>query len=169
MFPEEVLNAVKAASKKHPGDISQAIDMAVKTITKLPNYSEFVNSLVHRAIQELVYQQRHIENTNTKKNNGSYGGTPKVNAGESHTVGKVFESVFNYKIAGTILGMVKGEDLEGIASEEEAIANGHLFNSRLCKKLSSLVPKGKMVKEAVSEKKLQSLFREIQKKLEEAA
>ena len=69
--------------------------------------------------------------------------------------------VYNYRIGGTLLGLVFGKDLLGIAEHERAIAEGHTFNARLAEALNPIVPANKRVKDAVAEKRLQMIFRQI--------
>ena len=81
-------------------------------------------------------------------------------------------SSYLYNIAGTSLGEVLGKDLLDLADIEDNRAEGHVFNSRVLRRLSDVVPENKKVKSAISEKKLNALFSELQavpKKKQEAA
>lgn len=158
-IPENVLRIVEEAAGKHPADIPKAVERAEKGIRGLAEFDELVSMLVRNTVQELVYDARHRANTRMRREAGDYGGPAKVVSGDSASLGRVCESVYSYRIAGTVLGLVKGADLQAIAEGERSVASGHLFNVRLCLKLQELVPADKRVQDAVTEKRLRGLFK----------
>lgn len=160
-FPESLLTVVKRAVKKYPADIEKCVAEAEKLLRKRKAFTEWVGMLITQGVQEIVYDIRHQINVRIKKENKEYGGKSTVIPGASEAVQEV-ESVYAYRIAGTMLGLVLGADLRGIADSEAAIANGHQFNSILARRLMPLVPKDKRVQDVVTEKRLQKMFREAQ-------
>lgn len=162
-FPEEVLCVCRAASERHPEDVSAAVDEAVARLKRLASYPDLVETLVRQAVQDLVYEARHVKNVRTRRENGGYGGPPKVTVGGNAEIGRVYEDVFAYRIAGTTLGSLTGAELPAVASKEREIAGGHLFNAALCERLARSVPVERTVREVVSEKRLRALFRELRR------
>ncbi len=160
-FPESLLAVVKRAVKKYPADIEKCVAEAEKALRKRKAFTEWLDILITQGVQEIVYDIRHQINTRIKNENKEYGGKSTVIPGASEAVQEV-ESVYAYRIAGTMLGLVLGVQLLDIANSEAAIANGHQFNSVLARSLMPLVPNDKRVQEAVSEKRLQKMFREAQ-------
>ena len=169
LIPENVQKVVEDATARYASDIDRATREAMKRIKKLPEYPQLVEMFLEKAVQEMVYDARHIVNVRTKRQAGVYGGKGKVRVGDSSAVRRVTDSMYNYHIAGTVLGLVIGKDLPTIAESELRIGNGHLHNSRLCYYLSRIVPKDKRVKDAVTEKKLRELFRRAQRDVDSDA
>lgn len=162
-FSESVLEAVKAVMRKFPGDLERQKTEAVKAIKKLPDYAELIESLVTAAVHDIVYDLRHTANGVVKKEAGQYGEPAKVVSGLSQAVNDAAASVYLISIAGKALGDIYGKELKGIAADQGAIANGHLLNRRLCLRLAKIVPEEKQIREAVSEKRLRALIREVQR------
>ncbi len=161
MFPEPVLVAVKVATAANPGDISKATQEAEIAIRKLYTDKQLGEIFITSAIQELVYERRHQDNRDIKRAIGAYDSTRKVKQEESQAVQRVFESVYEYRIAGTILGDLLGEQLLPIADSEEAIANGHMANGTLLRKLRPMVRNGCKVRDEVSVRKLVNVFKQV--------
>lgn len=161
-FPESVNEVIRDACRKFPSDITRAHAYASRLIRKLDEFDDLVNTLVEHAILGLVHQRRHHENVQIKNDTGKYSSKAKV-LGMSEEVNSVCKSVYLYNIGARTLGMLEGQELEPIADNEDAIADGHHFNANLCRRLRRLVGDGVKVKEAVSEKKLRALFNELQK------
>ncbi len=160
-FPEEVLSVVKEANANNPS-AEDAVEEALGGVKALSSYDDFVGTLVESAVQNLVYDGRHYTNTQIKNQAGAYNTTPKTVVGDSPAVKRAEISVYLYAIAGTSLGDVLGKDLLDIATHEDNKAEGHVFNSRLLRRLSNVVPTNKKVKNAISQKKLKALFSELQ-------
>ncbi len=165
--PKNVQKVVEECAAKYPSDIEKATEEAERRIVKLPEYRQLVKSLVRKAIQEMIYDARHVTNVRIKRETSRYGGTSKITVGDSASVLEIQESVYNYQIAGTVLGSLLGRDLPAITDSERAIGNGHLVNSTLCSYLSTVVPSDKQVREAVTEKRLRNLFRRAEKTVKE--
>ena len=163
-FPKPVLTIVGKAAAKYGDDVEQAVAYAGKLVRRLKEYDVFAIGLVDHALRELIYDARHQTNLRIRRENGNDVDRvdPKVVVGRSPAVAEVYESVYSYLIAGMMLGSVRGDVLEGIASSERAKANGHGFNANLAEALHPMVPADKTVREVVSEKKLQALFRRLQ-------
>lgn len=163
-LPKSVLAIVKKAADKYPTDIPKALDMADRAVRKLPEFDELVSNLVRHSIQDLIYEYRHTVSRQVKRDAGSYKVKPKVIVGKSKGVNAAARrSLFLLPIAGTILGRVLGKDLIGIANHEQEKANGSAVNARLCFRLAEVVPKNKFVDEAISKRRLHTIFREVSK------
>lgn len=160
-FPAEILEIIRKSADKHKTDIPAATSEAERKIRARPDFGSVVDTLVRAAIQEQVYVARHRITSRIKYETGQYGGPPKVIAGESVGGRRAAISCYEHRIAGTILGLVLGENLMDIADSEDAIGNGHLFNARLAMALRPLVPDGKYVKDAVPEKKLRVIMENL--------
>lgn len=164
-YPDEVVAIAQDAAAKHGDDIDVAVEVAEAAIRALPSFKAIVAVLLHNAFRELIYDARHVANVQTRRNAGHYGGPGVVVTGASTGIKEIYRSVYEYNIAGTQLGLLKGGELTDIADSESAIASGHMFNAELCRRLAKIVPEGKTVKEAVSEQELDSLFAKVKRKL----
>jgi len=162
-IPPEVHDIARRCAEKHKQDVNVAIAAAYEQVMKLDNFDEFVLALAHAAVSDLVYDCRHQSARAMKIAAGAYGGPAKVIVGLSGSVQRVYESLYNYRIAGTVLGCLYGRDLADIASKEAEKASGHRFNADLCAKLATMVPDDKRVHDVVSEKTLGNLFRNMEK------
>lgn len=162
-IPQEVHDIARQCAEKHKQDVRAAIDAAYDKVRNLDDFDEFVQSLVYGAISDLVYDCRHQSARAMKINAGAYGGAAKVTAGSSGSVQRTYDSLYNYRIAGTVLGCLYGRDLADIAKSEAEKASGHRFNAGLCAKLATMVPDDKRVHDVVSEKTLGNLFRNMEK------
>lgn len=161
-FPQEVRVIVREANTNSPSDIEGATTEALINVKRLSAYDELVDTLVEHAVHDLICDDRHSINTQIKHQSGVYYQTPKTVVGESTAVMRAEFSAYSYRIAGTSLGEVLGKDLLDIAGVEDNKADGHVFNSTLLRRLSNVVPQNKKVRNAITQKKLKSLFAELQ-------
>lgn len=168
-YPKKVIDVANKMAEKYPSDISKATEEAEKKIRKLPEFNELVDILIRNAVQDLVYDARHRSNVQVRRENGKYGTGAKVVSGRSTSVNRAAKSVYNFHIAGTVLGAIRGDQLISIAVSEEETAEGYLFNARLCRRLSGIVPKDKTVKDAVTERRLRSIFNEVKREVNRGA
>lgn len=162
-YPENVLRAAEKSVLKHPNDLDKAIEQCEKSVRRLKTFDSLVDFLIHKALQDLVYEKRHTMNVSMKRAASEYGGLGKVISGHSEGLARAARSVYLYHIGGSTLGALTGDQLEQIATDEQMIADGHLFNANLCLKLQPLVKKGKTVKDCVNEKKLNAIFVGLEK------
>lgn len=160
-FTEQIRSIIREANTNHttPED---ATTEALHNVRGMSSYGEMVETLVEHAVHDLVCDDRHTINTRIKYQTGVYFQKAKAEVGESVAVMRAETSVYSYCIAGTSLGEILGKDLLGIASIEDNKADGHIFNSRLMRSLSNVVPQNKTVRRAISNKKLKALFAELQ-------
>jgi len=159
-FPKNVVSIIEQANANNPNDIVTAVNDAVARVKRLPEYPDLVDKLVHNSIQELLYDARHRINVQIKRDSGYYGGPAKVSH-YSESINRVCASVYAYQIARRQLGKIQGNELNGIAANEDRMADGHKFNADLCRWLAELVPADKLVEQAVSERKLKAKFRKL--------
>jgi len=162
-YPPKIVKAARDARDAHPDDIPAAVAEAEAAIRKMPEFASLVEKLITHSIRELVYSARHEWNENFKKDNGFYS-TNKSRPIEG-CVNEAYASVYLYKVGGSILGKLTGEDALRIATSELTIANGHLFNHRLLSFLGGVVPAEKRVEEVLSEKKLKKEFDRIRNEM----
>jgi hypothetical protein len=158
-IPAPILDAVRRAILQHPDDLNAMVECAIREAKETTEYKGYRESLAARAIRGLVYDERHRANVSIRRAAGGYGGPAKVNRAESLSV----QSVYAYSIAGRSLGQLYGRDLPNIIESEASIADGHLFNVRLCKRLKELVGDEQQVQEAVKESRLRRIFKECEK------
>ena len=157
-WPQSILSIAKQMAEKYGDDINKATEEAEKQIRKLPEFTELVNRFITHSVRDLIYVERHKENTRIKNGQGAFHSKPQVN-GVCDSVHRALASVYyNYRIGGITLGSTLGGDLLGIAEKEASIAQGHTNNATLCTLLAKIVPEDKTVREAVPEKKLKQLF-----------
>lgn len=164
---EEVVAVVRKAVAKHGDDVQVAVGEAIKLVRKLPSFETFVSELVDQQVRRMVYDERHSQNIRLRaavRSGGNVESQQKVNIAKSKTV--LAESRwFGLFIGGMTLGNIAGADLVPLAEKEESLASGHQFNALLLRKLSSKVPEGKTVREAIKASELDKLADNIQKAL----
>jgi len=161
-FPEEMIKIVKDANANNPSKPEDATAAALLGITRMSSYDDLVVMLVEQAVKNLIFDERHLINVRIKYQAGAYNTKTKTVVGDSSAVMRAEISAYLYNVAGTSLGEVLGKDLLDIADIEDNRAEGHVFNSRLLRRLSDVVPDDKKVKNAITDKKLKALFSELQ-------
>lgn len=164
-FPESVLNAAEKAALKHPSDIDQAVKHWNRAVRRLPDFDEFAGDLILRAGRELIHDIRHQMNRVAKRESGEWHTTSKV-SGSLDEIERITREVYFgdvYFIDGRTLSEIKGSELADVADSERATANGHEWNARLLDKLKPVVPKGKTVKQALSDKRLRGIVSSIER------
>ncbi len=161
MFPESILQIAREAAQRNGDDVSTAVDEAVTLIKATPEFEHLLEKMIRVAVSDMVYKARHQSNKIIKKEAGQYGGEPRVKTAGHSAVQASYTSVYNYYLGGKTLGNLLGAELEQLARAEAAVAEGHMFNVNLLRRLSAMVPKDKLVRESVGEKKLRVLFKEL--------
>lgn len=156
---DEIQKIAYEEAKKHADNIDAATDAAVRRVSRLAAYEEYIEDLVRQAIRGRVCDCRHAMNVAMRAENNGFGGPAKVTAGVA--TNSVAMSVYTYMIDGRTLGQIRGDELEEIAESEAARAHGHQFNVKLCRKLMDRVAADKLVCECVKEKELRKIFQEI--------
>ncbi len=167
-LPDAVLRAVSVGVTTHPDNPADATTLALQTIQALENYTSLIGSLVQQCIQDAVYDERHRRNKIIRREAGLYGAQQQVRRGPSQgaAVGKVYETVYNYYIAGKTIGLVLGCELATIARSEKGVAEGHMFNVRLCEALQATgIQPGQTVRQAVSERQLNLIFSQVREQV----
>lgn len=158
---ENIMAILRQAAEKYP-DVPNALKWARPRIVGLPEFEEQVSDIITHCLREWLYDIRHEANSKMRKD--AAHSQMKTNLGESKSVQEVAEQLFAYRIAGTLLGLVMGEDLPGIVESESAKAEGHSFNARLATLLMPMVPKGKAVEQVISGRKLWEIFQKAERK-----
>lgn len=165
-FPDSVIKAVQAAAETHGDDIPTAVQTAEDAVRALPEFDTLTSSLIHKAVQELVYEYRRMVNQGMRRGEWGQQESQPSARDASGAVEEVYRSCFDYFIGRKTLGVILGKELEGIAAKERATSDGHLFNAALCEELRGMVKDEQTVKDAVSETKLRRLFKKLKKKRE---
>jgi hypothetical protein len=156
---QPLIDLAREAALSNPESIETAVDAALSAAQELPEFPEFTEALVRRAVRGMVEEARHSANVEMRSRAGGYGGPAKVVVGEA--TARVMRSLYLYAIGGKTLGQLTGKELAATAESEQARADGHLFNVRLCSRLAEIVPEEKSVEEAVSERKLKTIWKEL--------
>lgn len=165
-LPQSVIKAAQAADAAHPTDVNAATDAALAAIRALPEYGDLVNLLVYNAVQQEIYTARHRTTTQIKREQGLYGQPAKVVVGRSADVDRIYESVYNIRIGGTILGELTGDAIPGLRAGELASASGHQLNAAILSWLESQGVRGdKKVRDVVSEKRLKAAYQRLSQEL----
>lgn len=160
-IPAPILDAVREATARHMGSVSDAIAEAVANVRLLDDFEGYVTVLVDQAIQELVYEARG-RLTVAVARSATYVGPAKVNPLASAAVNRVAASVYNHAIGGSRLGDLSGEELDAIAETETAIASGHQFNAALCRWCRTQgVKDGQRVRDVIPEGKLKAAYNRL--------
>ena len=160
-FPHELMEIVNEEVRLHQDSVLVAIERAESRIRKMPNFKDWIESFIHQAIADLVYDCRSKYKHEQKKDAGRYVAAPGVSAQPSKAVSGALQSAYDMLISKTVLGNIYGKELPEIADGEAARADGHMFNARLCRRLIPMVPAEKMVREAGKEQKLRKIIYEI--------
>ncbi len=156
--PEEIVNAVRKSDSLNPSSAEDAIADATERVQALKSYKRMVGDLVGRAIREIVYDMRHDANVKIKNECGEYFNETKVDIGNSDAVNRVEMSFYLYRIAGTSLGDLLGEQLIPLAQIEDNRASGHIFNARLLRLAAERVSPKSSVKSQITEDQLREIF-----------
>ena len=157
-FPELHKIAMEE-SMEHKDDIPLAIKHTRKRGEKLTDWPAYIDGLLNKSIRLMVNTIRHHIDIKIRKAAGMYGGPAQVTI--SAATSGAAATIYQYMILGRTLGGIFGHELGGIAKSEAERADGHMFNSKLCATLQPLVPQDKLVKDAVSQKKLQAIFKKL--------
>lgn len=165
-IPQSIWDLIKRVCKQYPSDSEKAANEAERRLKRLKDYPIYAEIMARRAIRDLVFDQWHTSNRKIKKDAKEWPGQdPKVVIGKSKAVQRVAAEVWNFHIAGTLLGKIVCNELPDIGDRELKIAGGYSFRGHLCHRLYKMVPKNKRdltVSQAISEKKVHKVFEELQ-------
>ena len=168
-YSNEVMQIIQESNVASLNDIDVAVDAALARVKQLPNYQVLTERLIRDAVKDLVHDARHQVNKGIKQRRGEY--TQPINAPVkmTQTVQEVYQSYYNYCIGSRTLGSLTGAELLEVADQQEKQAKGFVFNSTLCRKLATVVPPDRTVKEVVSKQKdLAKYFSDTHKEVYEA-
>src|SRR5690349_19666042 len=93
-YPPGVIAAAREAARRHPSNIDAAVAETLDVIRRFDDFADFRDTLVYRAVKDLVYASRHTANVQMRREAGRYGGGAKVNQGRSEAVNRVCESQY---------------------------------------------------------------------------
>ncbi len=145
----EIVRDVVAAEK----EIDRQVEQAIEQWEAHSQYSEFVQSMVRARVQEVVYQQRGVNNVRFKH---PPIGPAKVGVGVVNQVAML--SVLDMVLGGRPLASYFGKELKGLAEHESNLARGHSRNANFVRSLSALVPDEKQVSDVVSAARARTLW-----------
>jgi hypothetical protein len=162
-IPDEVREVVVKAAREHP-DARQATVCALEKVRALPGHAGFLAALEEHSVSELVYDARHEMNRERRPEEG-----PRPPGGvrpPGEALGRVYDNLYQYRIGGTTLGRLKGEDLLPLAEQEGQKGRGHLLNEALLRWCDAQgVPEGAEVQDHVSEAKLRAARARLARKI----
>lgn len=165
-LPQSIVKAAQAAADANPTDVNAATDAALAAIQSLPEFADLAGLLVREAVQGEVYAARHRTNVQIKREQGLYGQPPKVVVGRSADIDRIYESVYNIRIGGTVLGELTGDAIPRLRAGELASAAGHQLNAALLMWLENKGVRGdKRVRDVVSERQLKKALQELAQQL----
>ncbi len=159
-LPKIVFKLADIADERHPEDREKAVNFLEKEVSKLVNYNIIAKDLFRKALKEIIYDIRHRKTVRIKNQAGLFHTRAKVIESDSEGVRKASISTYNLCISGRLLGNIFGSDLIPLAEIEESKSRGYVVNSRICRKLSKIVPNNKTVRESVTEKRLAKIIEE---------
>lgn len=99
-YPKELPEIARKAVDRYPSNIEKSTDIALRLIKRLPEYDDFMESLIRDAVQDIIYDIRHSDNVAMKRANGMYNIEPKVIVSNSSAVLEVFKSLYEMRNAG---------------------------------------------------------------------
>lgn len=166
---KRVLGICQESAMRHIKDIEKAVQ-EVKRRLKVPPLDPWIAVLVDNALREQVHLARAVSNRKLRKAAGAYGGPGKVGASEAldALANEVWQSsVLNHTICGWTLGDIPKADLMSFAAVEDERAAGSIFNAELCRECyqACAKKKGETVRECLTERQVQAMFRKIAKKM----
>lgn len=161
LYPKTLLDSVRKIVEDHPESIDAALEKAVKAVHRMPERETFIATLERQAIREIVCGFRHQINVTFRNGNGDYATKPRAEIDAS--VSKVYESIYNYVIAGMAIGWLVGKDLTRLAEMERNRADGHVFNAKFLESIiaSGAVGEDQRVMDAIPEKRLRKIFDQL--------
>ena len=165
-LPENVVATVRAVCLANRESLDDQIAKSIKAVRDLDDFEDFAQRLIDGMIQEAVYDERHRINYKPPRNVKEYG-LPSPVAGKQHKMAnrmlnEAFVGGYSHYIAGTTLGNITGDQIDGIVASEEAISATHhgLANVlRWCK--SRGVVGEKRVRDVIKERDLRRNFERI--------
>ncbi len=165
-IPKSVFDLIRRVCEQYPTDSNKAADEAEKRLKRLKDYPIYAEIMARRGIRDSVHDQWHNNNKKIKKDAKDWPGQdPKVVVGTSKAVQEAANRIWEYHIAGNLLGRIVCNELPALGDQELARANGYAFKGNLCHRLYGMVPKSKRelrVSEVLSEKKVRAVFVELQ-------
>jgi hypothetical protein len=162
-IPDKVREVVAKAAREHP-DARRAVACALEKVGKLPDYTDYVAALVEHSVSELVYDARHEMNRERRPEGGPPA--PGVVRPPGEALSRVYDNLYLYRIGGTTLGRLKGEDLLPLADQEGCKGRGHLLNEALLRWCADQkVPEGEPVEDHIPEAKLRAARARLLKKI----
>jgi hypothetical protein len=162
-IPPTVIQAARDAEARFPSDLDAATDAAVVAVQAHPDYPTFVDTLVRERVRDIVHQVRHEKNKQIKRELKQYGQPAKVDFSKSVVVQESAQSVYDYRLGGTLLGDLTGDGLSRVIESEAAAARGHQFHVALGRWLQKRGVTGdKRVRDVVPETVLRKQMDKLQ-------
>ena len=160
-LPEGFVDTIREAVNKFPASVEDATNQAFDEVLGAPYYGTLRDHLIRKAIQEMIYAYRSKINKEVRKEAGLYGPSPKVVIGKVERVQAAHASMYRYYLGGTVVARLSGLELDRVAESEKNVAQGHLFNSKLCVALREKVNDEQTVAQAMSDKTFKKIFEQI--------
>lgn len=159
--PGPILDAVRRAVERFPGDVDASVAAAIENVRQLPEQGDVLEWALGYAIREAVYHERHHTNRQIRRD------TANRRAAERHavvpgTATTQLMDAYAMKVAGRVLGDIRGCELAELARMELELSGGHLKNYRLFAALSRRVAGELRVRDAVTVQQLTEIIRRTQ-------
>lgn len=158
---EEMTSIIRAAVQKYGDDIPAAVTESLTKIRSLPDFHEWVDSLIRVSVQTLVYATRGSENQRIKESVNHP--LPKVVQGSSQAVKEAYRSVFDISIGSMRLGSLKFADIPRLIASQENVARGFVENHLILKAINGRGRPEQSVEEVISKAEMESIQRRAQK------
>lgn len=160
-MPKEVLRIAKECSNKYSSDSDTATEKAFKQIRDLPNYGDFEQCLVRRAVRRLIHEYRHEISEDIKREFSGRPNRQKVDYTDPG-IQEAHRSAYDLPMHGTTLGQLLGKDLLRLADEDEEKAVGMAVNAKILRLLAPMVDPDSLVKDCVDEQKVEEIIGQAQ-------
>jgi hypothetical protein len=164
-IPEKLRKIVRQICKDNPESINHQIKKSIAAIRELPEFAEYVETLVNDNIQEMVYEERHSV---TRARGAAYSmPAPSKLAGQKHAtankmVSAAFSGCYGHYMAGTTLGIITGDMIPLLIATEEAKAATHTGYANLLRWCQDKGVVGKLrVRDVIKENDLKKNYDRI--------
>lgn len=162
LFPETLNAIIRDAHEKHKDDIDAALRVTLAAWRKTEERADWLDALEENAVRGLIHDRRSHINNAEKRKLGLFGGPAKVGMTEGAVLKIATETLLeNLTICGVVLGDITGKQLHEFAAAEKNRAAGYMRNARFCLALQPLVPEDKTVRQCVTAKKADAIWKKV--------
>lgn len=166
-YPKSFASVIDSAVKRHKSNIDAAVDWAMGELAELPEWEEWQQQAIRRAVASLVHHRRgDISCPRDQRPSATHRDyVPAIQRREidlPDVASQIAESItLDYMIGGKTLGTLYGKELVGLAEKSWSTGQRNLMMSHLCAQLYRIVPREKQVKDVVSEGELSKIASQV--------